>query len=59
MATRPRSLDLCYRLIDRLENENAAISDALHKMSNECAVMLSNKDREMLEKCKACGRGVR
>lgn len=59
MAARaPRNLNLALKRIDQLENENEALSDALHKISNECAVMLSNKDKAMIEKCKTCKRGL-
>lgn len=43
--------------IERLQKENEAVSDALHKMSNECSIMLSNKDRAMVDKCRNCKRG--
>lgn len=59
MATKPRTLNLCWKHIERLEEENEAMSDALHKMKNECAVMLSEKDGERLSMCKKCARGIR
>ena len=55
----PRNLhDALYR-IAKLEEENEAMSDALNKVAEECAIVLSNKDREMEEKCKKCQRGMR
>lgn len=59
MSTRPRSKEMCWRLIAKLEKEFNDVSDAYHGLSNECAVMLSNKDREMMDKCKRCARGRR
>lgn len=58
MSQKPRTLELCHKLIDRLTVENAAMSDALHKMSNDCAVVLANKDRQLEEKCQRCRRGL-
>lgn len=57
MATKPRTKELCWKLIERLEKENEAMSEALHTMSDECAVILSNKDKQMHEKCQKCTRG--
>jgi len=59
VSTRPRTKELCWKLIGRLEKENEAISEALHKMNNECAVILSNKDMEMEKKCLTCKRGIK
>jgi hypothetical protein len=59
MATKPRTKELCWKVIERLEYENEAMSSALHKMSNEAAVALAEKDKELLEKCRTCKRGIR
>jgi len=40
--------------IVHLEDENKTVSDALHTMSNECQVMLFEKDRSFIEKCRMC-----
>ncbi len=45
--------------IVHLKEENAAVSEALHGLRNECAVMLSEKDRALLEKCRMCRGSVR
>ena len=45
--------------IVHLEDENKTMSDAMHKMVNECQIMLFDKDRAMLEKCAKCGRRFR
>lgn len=53
----PTTLAQAKAQIKHLSTENEAMSDALHKMSNECAVVLSNKDMEMRDKCSKCTRG--
>lgn len=45
--------------IVRLENETEAMSSALHSLRNECAKMLSEKDRALFEKCKKCRGSIR
>ena len=59
MKNHPRTVSLCHQHIDRLERECEAMSEALHKMSRECAEILSGKDRQMEEKCRMCLRGLR
>lgn len=44
--------------ITRLRDINDALSVALNKMKTDFAAKLSNKDRDMLEKCKRCTRGI-
>ena len=54
----PRSVSLCHQLIDRLESECSAMSEALHNSSRECGEILSAKDKQMEDKCRMCMRGL-
>ena len=59
MAPPPKTIELCHKRIAQLEKENEAMSEALHSMNNECAVILSEKDKAFQEKCRTCRRGLR
>jgi hypothetical protein len=59
MATKPRTKELCWKLIEKLENDNDLLSDAVHKISNEAQAALIEKDRQLLNKCKTCQRGIK
>jgi hypothetical protein len=54
----PRTVELCHKLIAKLEGDNEAMSEAYHSLSNDCAVMLTQKDREHFESCQKCRRGL-
>lgn len=54
MATKPRTKELCWKLIERLEKDYKTVNDAYHKLANECEVMLMEKDKAFLEKCNRC-----
>jgi hypothetical protein len=59
MATKPRTKELCWRLIEKIEAERDLAVNAYHKLSGECEALLLERDRAMLEKCKQCKRGLR
>jgi hypothetical protein len=59
MGTKPRSLELCHKVIEKLEKDNAMLSDTLHKLANEAQAALIEKDRQMVEKCRLCRRRIR
>ena len=50
--TKPKTLPEAWKHIEIIE-------DAYHRLSNECGVMLGNKDKEMFQKCQTCQRGIR
>lgn len=59
MATKPRSRELCWKLIERLEKDYHDLSEAYHRLANEAQIALNDKDKELLEKCRKCKRGFR
>lgn len=52
----PTSFEFAIKRIKKQEEQLEAISDALHSLSNECAVLLNNKDKDFEDKCMACRR---
>lgn len=59
MSNMPTTLSLAHKRIARLEADLADAQEAHETLGMEMGVALSNKDRESLERCKKCGRGVR
>ena len=43
-----------YGRIKQIEETNKTISDAYHKLANECMAKLAMKDLEAIERCNKC-----
>lgn len=58
MPTRPRSKEICWNLIAKMEKDYSELNEAYHSLANEAQIALMKKDMLLLEKCKTCTRGV-
>ena len=54
MATKPRTKELCWKLIEMLEKEKARLEEANREMSEIYARALTDKDMAFARKCDRC-----